>query len=60
MQVNLKVQKNGLNTLAECLKQNSQKQPKKIYLFAGIVKESGFNIIEENFIDLKMSKTYLL
>lgn len=60
MQVNLNVQKDGVNTLAECIKDSTERNPKKIYFFCGILKESGFNILEENIIDLKSQMIFAI
>lgn len=56
MKVNLKIQKDGVNTLKEEILKNSNKELKKIYVLFTCVKETGYDIIEECLIDLKAKK----
>ena len=52
----LKIQKDGVNTLKEEILSHSNSKLKKIYVIAGDIKESGYDIIEECLIDLKARK----
>ncbi len=56
MKVELKVQKDGVNTLKEEILAHSNSKLKKIYIIASDVKESGYDILEECLIDLKARK----
>ena len=47
MKVELKVQKDGVNTLKEEILAHSNSKLKKIYIIASDVKESGYDILEE-------------
>ncbi|MCX8074863.1 MAG: hypothetical protein N2749_04675 [Clostridia bacterium] len=60
MQVSLKIQKDGLNAIVNAVGQSIEESPKKIYIYAGILKEAGFNIIEEYLIDLKSQITFVI
>lgn len=52
----LKVQKDGVNTLKEIILSHSNSKLKKIYIIAGNIKETGYDIVEECLIDLKARK----
>lgn len=54
MQVNVVMQKDNQNTLSEALVANFQRKPKKVSIFCGKLKESGFRIMEEELIDTKI------
>lgn len=56
MKIELKVQKDSVNTLKGEILSHSNSKLKKIYVIAGDVKESGYDIIEECLIDLKARK----
>ena len=56
MKVILKIQKDGVNTLKDEVLSHSNSKLKKIYVVAGNIKESGYDIIEECLIDLKAKK----
>jgi len=56
MKIELKVQKDGVNTLKEEILSHSNSKLKKIYLIASDIKESGYDILEECLIDLKARK----
>jgi len=56
MKVELKVQKDSVNTLKEEILSHSNKKLKKIYIIASDVKESGYDILEECLIDLRARK----
>lgn len=56
MRVELKVQKEGVNTLKEEILSHSNSKLKKIYVVLSDVKESGYDILEECLIDLKARK----
>ena len=56
MKIILKIQKDGVNTLKEEILSHSNSKLKKIYVIAGDIKESGYDIIEECLIDLKARK----
>ena len=56
MKVELKVQKDGVNTLKEEILAHSNSKLKKIYIVATDVKETGYDIVEECLIDLKARK----
>lgn len=60
MEVKLNVQQNGVNTLKERFEIHSSKNLKKVYIVAGEMKESGFNILEEFLIDLKARKYFVI
>lgn len=49
---------NEMDTISSKITENFEKVPKKVYIFSGTFKESGFKIIEEDFIDSK-AKIYL-
>ncbi len=53
MQMNFKIQNKEQDTLLEYINKRFEEKPKKVYFFCGIFKESGLNILEENFIDTK-------
>ena len=44
-------QMNEMDTISSKITENFEKVPKKVYIFSGTFKESGFKIIEEDFID---------
>lgn len=46
------------NTMSSKLTENFEQKPKKVYVFAGTLKEGGFNILEDNFFDSK-AKIYI-
>lgn len=46
------------NTMSSKIIENFEQSPKKVYIFAGTLKEGGFNILEDNFIDSK-AKIYI-
>ncbi len=50
MKLDVIMQNEDLN-LKKCIENEMSLNPKKMYIYAGTVKESGFNIIEENIID---------
>lgn len=56
MKIELKVQKDSVNTLKEAILAHSNSKLKKIYVVASDVKESGYDIIEECLIDLRARK----
>ena len=56
MKNTLKIQIDSVNTLKEEVLNHSNKDLKKIYVIAGDVKETGYDIIEECLIDLKARK----
>lgn len=56
MKVELKVQKDSVNTLKEEILSHSNSKLKKIYVIASDVKETGYDILEECLIDLKARK----
>ncbi len=53
MSVKLIFQKDGNNTLSENITIAFERKPKKAYFFCSSLKETGFRIIEEDFIDSK-------
>lgn len=53
MSVKLIFQKDGSNTLSENITIAFERKPKKAYFFCSSLKETGFRIIEEEFIDSK-------
>ena len=53
MQVNIIMQKENENTLANAISNCFEKEAKKAYFFVGNFKETGYKIIEEDFIDSK-------
>ncbi len=56
MRVELKVQKDGVNTLKDEILSHSNSKLKKIYILASDIKETGYDIVEECLIDLKARK----
>ncbi len=52
MKLDFKIQTEELN-LAKLIDEEMAKKPKKVYMFIGTLKESGFNILEESIIDTK-------
>lgn len=56
MRVNLKIQKDGVNTLKEEILKSSNKDLKKVYMLFTNIKETGYDVIEEFLIDLKAKK----
>lgn len=59
MQVNLIVQRDGINSLYQNISSNMS-SAKKIYVICGTVKESGFEILEENLIDTKIKSYFII
>lgn len=53
MQVNILMQKENENTLANAISAGLANNAKKAYFFVGNFKETGFKIIEEDLIDIK-------
>ena len=53
MKTKVKIQKNGENSLKEEILNNSNEKLLKLYIIAGCVKETGYDVIEEALIDLK-------
>ncbi len=53
MNIKLIFQKDGNNTLNESITSSFERNPKKVYFFCSTLKENGFRMIEENFIDSK-------
>ena len=53
MQVNIIMQKENENTLANAISQSLEENAKKAYFFIGNFKETGYKIIEEDLIDTK-------
>lgn len=51
MNINLIIQKDQNNTFSDTISSAFSKNPKNVYFICGSLKESGFRIIEENFID---------
>lgn len=51
MQVDFLIQKGKENSLINSLNESFFKKPKKVYMFLGDLKEAGFRLIEEEFID---------
>lgn len=56
MKVELRVQKDGVNTLKDEILAHSNSKLKKMYVIASDVKETGYDILEECLIDLKARK----
>ena len=56
MKTILKIQKDSVNTLKEQMLKHSNKDLCKLYVMAGCVKETGYDVIEEVLIDLKAKK----
>ncbi len=54
MQVKFLMQKENENSLIGNLIESFSKKPKKVYMFLGDLKEAGFRMIEEEFIDTKI------
>ncbi len=52
MKLDFKIQNEELN-LAKLIDDEMNKKPKKVYMFVGTLKESGFDILEESIIDSK-------
>ncbi|MDD2376639.1 MAG: hypothetical protein PHD15_02645 [Clostridia bacterium] len=52
MKLDFKIQCEELN-LAKLIDDEMAKKPKKVYMFIGTLKESGFNILEESIVDTK-------
>ena len=53
MQVNIIMQKENENTLASAISKSLEENAKKAYFFIGNFKETGYKILEEDFIDIK-------
>lgn len=51
MQVEYLIQNGKENSLVNSLVESFSKKPKKVYMFLGDLKEAGFRLIEEEFID---------
>lgn len=60
MKLSLKIQDNDSETLIDFIRENLNNNPKNVYLYFGIVKESGFNLIEDDLIDLKSNLLFVL
>ena len=58
MQINLIIQKDGVNTIESKIKENF-KDAKKVYVIGGTIKETGFNIIEEELLDTDISSYFI-
>lgn len=56
MKLDFKIQSEELN-LAKLIDEEMSKKPKKVYMFVGTLKESGFDILEESIIDTKAKIT---
>ena len=54
MHIDVKVQSNNSNTLEEIIKNNLLANPKKVYIYSGICKENGLELIKNS---LKISKS---
>lgn len=59
MKTILKIQKDSVNTLKELMLKHSNKDLSKLYVMAGCIKETGYDVIEEVLIDLK-AKTHIV
>jgi len=59
MKLDFKVQCEELN-LAKLIDEEMAKNPKKVYMFIGTLKESGFNILEESIVDTKSKITLFM
>lgn len=53
MQINIIMQKENENTLASAISNCLNENAKKAYFFVGNFKETGYKILEEDFIDIK-------
>ena len=53
MQINIIMQKENENTLASAISSCLNENAKKAYFFVGNFKETGYKILEEDFIDIK-------
>lgn len=51
MQVEFLIQSENKNTIIDSFLDSFSKKPKKVYMFLGDLKETGFRLIEEEFID---------
>lgn len=51
MQVEFLIQNGKENSLISSLNESFSKKPKKVYMFLGDLKEAGFRLVEEEFID---------
>lgn len=59
MKLDFKIQSEEIN-LAKLIEDEMNKKPKKVYMFVGTLKESGFDIIEESIIDTKAKITLFM
>ena len=59
MKLDFKIQCEELN-LAKLIEAEMDKKPKKVYIFVGTVKESGFKILEESILDTKSKITLFM
>ncbi len=59
MQVNIIMQKENENTLASAISKHLNENAKKAYFFVGNFKETGYKLLEEDFIDIK-TKLYFV
>ncbi len=59
MKLDFKIQSDELN-LAKLIDEEMSKKPKKVYMFVGTLKESGFDILEESIIDTKAKLTVFM
>lgn len=59
MKLDFKIQSEELN-LAKLIDEEMNKKPKKVYMFMGTLKESGFDILEESIIDTKAKITIFM
>lgn len=59
MKLDFKIQNEELN-LAKLIDDEMNKKPKKVYMFVGTLKESGFDILEESIIDTKAKMTLFI
>ena len=54
MQIEFLIQNGKENSMLDNMISSFQKKPKKVYMFLGDLKEAGFKLIEEEFIDTKI------
>lgn len=60
MQVDLKVQMDGKDKLIDYISKCLNDNPKNVYIYSGIIKESGLDIIEEDLVDLKSNLMFVM
>lgn len=60
MHIDVKIQSNNESTLEDVIKNNLLANPKKVYIYSGIFKESGLELIKNSLIISKAEKIFVI